>query len=342
MINMTKFPYNLLKGSVNGIITASLSLGVANAASIEELQAKAAQVEVGIKETIKQQKVVSQKLADIEKKYEKELSMVEPKGTEAYNAKIAEAKAKKQEQSQTASEAVEANDKEKITKTTKEEQQIKQSSSVPAFAQERKPNYVAPRNSNRGRRPFTRSDNTLQPEKIYYASRRNSEELSFAKEDSVKAYTGTTEENVFIFSDNLANYCEMDTTMLDKMSDCLNKLIKERSDGSQTIQEQVNELYQDSLIDTTAHAIADAARYKNDSSRYEKNVLLPLSEKSSEATDERGDIEVLTLTEMEALKLKNKLIQIYANQLGLDSFRDYGTYEVNNRDLTNIDEEENK
>ena len=329
--------HNILKGSAHGVLLASLTVCMAQAATLEEVLAKANQVEADISKTTVRQKEISQKMSDIETKYQKELSLAEPDGVASYDSKIAAAKAKKQKDKEAKVETEEKSVEKAKPTQTKEETTKKKTISYPL---ERNPRYVAPKSksNSRGRRPFTRSDNEYGQGELYFASRQNSEELSFAKEATAQAYTGTTEENVFVFSDNLANYCQIDTKSLDKMSECLSKLIKERSGTSQSMQEQVNELYQESLIDTTSHAVADAARFKNDTSGYEKNVLLPLQEKSSKATDERGDIEVLTLTEMEALKLKNKLIQVYSNQLGLNAFKDFGTFEVNNRDLTNIDE----
>lgn len=338
-MNKTKILHKILKGSANGVLLASLTVGISQAATLEEVLAKAEKVEADISKTTVRQKEISQKFSDIESKYQKELSLGKSADVVSYDEKIAAAKAKKQKVKEN-SVAV----KEDTAEKAKEVQSSKatQTKTKVSYPLERSPRYVAPKaskNNSRGRKPFTRSDNEYNEGEIYFARRQGSEELSFAKEESVQAYTGTTEENVFVFSDNLANYCQMDTKTLDKMSECLNRLIKERSGTSQSMKEQINELYQESLIDTTSHAIADAARFKNDTSGYEKNVLIPLQEKSSQATDERGDIEVLTLTEMEALKLKNKLIQIYSNQVGLDAFRDFGTFEVNNRDLTNIDDE---
>ena len=66
-----------------------------------------------------------------------------------------------------------------------------------------------------------------------------------------------------------------------------------------------------------------------------------MQEKSSNATTERDDIEVLTLNDMEISKLLNKLNTIKANQLGLDAFRSFGTFEINSRDMTDINEEYN-
>lgn len=342
MIRTSNILQNIIKASVNGVLLTSLMFGAAQAETVEEVLAKANKTEAEINKMADRQKEISQRLSDIETKYQKELALPKAEGVEAYDAKIAAAKAQKAknvDEKDNVTEKTSSEDSKKTVNKTETTQTKENSSNKKTidYPWQRSPRYVAPQKASKGRRPFTRSDNEQIKENLYYASRKNSETISFAKEEAVQAYTGTTEENVFIFSDNLANYCKFDTQSLDKMQDCLNQLIKERSSGSQGLTQQINELYQESLIDSTAHAIADAARFKNDSSDYEKNVLLPLQEKSSQATDERGDIEVLTLAEMEAIKLQNKVMQLYATQLGLDAFRDYGTFEVNNRDLTDID-----
>ena len=336
MSKMTRI--KLLKSSLYGIFFSSLLVSSGYAATIAELQARAAKLETEVSSVGKQSQQIEEQLNKIEEEYQEEISIAKenPQGVDAYDAKIAAAKAKKEQEvkTETKEEAAEKvkDEAEKVAPSSPKEK-------VVPYPLERNPRYVAPKNTTRGRRPFTKSDNDYLKSEIHYAQRNGTEELSFAKEEAVQAYVGTTEENVFVFSDNLANYCKFDTTSLDKMTECLNSILSKRAEGTQSAKGQMNELFQESLIDTTTHAIADAARFKNDSSGYEKDVLLPLQEKSSKATDERGDIEVLTLTEMEALKLKNKLLQIYATQLGLDAFRDFGTFEVNNRDLTNIDEE---
>ena len=328
----------LLKSSLYGIFFSFLIVSGGNAATIAELQARAAKLETEVSSVGKQSQQIEEQLNKIEEEYQEEISVAKenPQGVDAYDAKIAAAKAKKEQEAKTETKEEAA---EKVKDEAEKVAPSETKEKVVPYPLERNPRYVAPKNTTRGRRPFTKSDNDYLKSEIHYAQRNGTEELSFAKEEAVQAYVGTTEENVFVFSDNLANYCKFDTTNLEKMTECLNSIISKRAEGTQSAKGQMNELFQESLIDTTTHAIADAARFKNDSSGYEKDVLLPLQEKSSKATDERGDIEVLTLTEMEALKLKNKLLQIYATQLGLDAFRDFGTFEVNNRDLTNIDEE---
>lgn len=339
---MNKISIKIILKSLSGILCFFLVATTANASTLEELQAKATKLEVEVKQTAAHGQEIDKKIGEIEDKYKEELrrSSEAPQGVDAYDAKIEAAKAQKAQKQKEKKEAIiesTAAEKENTEATTDIREEKTEIKETPAYPLERNPRYTPSKNS-KGRRPFIKGENTQPETAIHYASRKSKEKFSFAKEEeSVQAYTGTTEENVFIFSDNVANYCQIDTKNLDKMGECLEKMIQNRSGGSQAMKQQMNDLYQESLIDTTSHAIAEASKLKNDSSGYEKNVLIPLQEKSSKATDERGDIEVLTLTEMEALKLKNKILQVFSTQLSLDAFRDFGTYEVNNRDLTNID-----
>lgn len=344
----------LLLGAVSGLAVSSLKIPNAWA---EDLDAMIARLQAQVTSLNQVQEETDNQIAAVETQYKNQLQQAEADDKRVnYDAKIAEAKLKSRAEKIDVSADTEVDlfgnsEKDaKIDAVKAEMPAVAKSEPAetmrPAYPLERNPRYVAPVSKNnsgnkRGRRPFTRSDNNLDVSKTYYARRSFSENFGFAKEEEGGVYTGTTEEDVFVFSDNLANYCQIDTKSLDKMSECLAKIIKDKSSTSQSVIDNVTTMHSESLQDLTSHAVSDSARFKNDSSGFEKNVLLPLQEKSSKATDERGDIEVLTLTDMEALKLKNKLLQTYATMLSVDAFRAFGTFEVNGRDLTNIDEEFN-
>lgn len=202
-----------------------------------------------------------------------------------------------------------------------------------------------------GRRPFKRSSDLGTD--IYYASVSGSEILSFAAEantenattKSSNVYSGTTEENVFVFPDSLANFCQIDTTTIDKMPDCINKIIKTGSSGNQASKESMRNLHQESAVDYAVNSSVNAMSIRAGAAGFEKNVLVPLQEKSSKATDERGDIEVLTYSLMEEVKLINQLVEIYAGILAREAFKDIGSSELMSSSITNIEteyEEENR
>lgn len=361
---MNKFTKNFSMIIAGFAVSLAILLNTVPEARAEDLDTIIARLKSEVAGLDEYQQESAQSISQVETEYKDVLEKYREEAAKEstvtdYDAKIAEAKAKRQaekidvsadsevdlfgsseETSETKAVA------EKAPAAEKAAPKAEPAAARPAYPLERNPRYVAPASQNsggskRGRRPFTRSDNNLDTSEIYYASRSYSENFGFAKEETGGVYTGTTEENVFVFSDNLANYCQIDTKSLDKMIDCLNKIVKDKSGKSQSVIDNVTTMVSESLQDLTSHAVADSARYKNDSSGYEKNVLLPLQEKSSKATDERGDIEVLTLTDMEALKLKNKILQTYATMLSVDSFRAISTFEVSNKDMTDIDEEYN-
>lgn len=334
MNNAKRHIMSILKGSVLGLTVATFAASTLYAETLEE---KLNRVNAEISAVKEKQARVDEQLKQLDALAEekgKALGVAQT-GQNKYDAKIAEAKAQKSTQSNKV--VTEEPAKETAPKEVAAEQPVAKKVSLPM---ERTPKYETPKRNSKTRRPFTRSANEYG-ETIYYAGRFGKEELHFAKEESVQGYTGTTEENVFIFSDNLANYCEMDTNSLDKTEECLNKIIKNMTTGSQTLNKQVNEMMQETMIDTTSQTIAETLKHKNDSAGYEKEVLLPLQERSSQATDERGDIEVMTLGDMEALKLKNKLLQVYSSQLSMNALKDFTNYEIKDTSITDINEEYN-
>lgn len=332
MYNAKKQILSVFKGSILGFAVASFAATTLHAETLEE---KLNRVKSEISATEERQVQLEDTLSKLNETSQKRGNAlgVEQTSSNRYNAKIAEAKTKQK------NNKVETSAKEEKAEVKTEPENVQPQTKKVSLPMERSPKYVAPKQKSKTRRPFTRSSNEYG-ETIYYAGRFGTEKLSFAKEE-VQGYTGTTEENVFVFSENLANYCEMDTNSLDKTEDCLNKIIKNMTTGSQTLNKQVNEMMQETMIDTTSQTIAETLEHKNDSSGYEKEVLLPLQERSSQATDERGDIEVMTLSDMEALKLKNKLLQIYSSQLSLNALKDFTSYEIKDTSITDINEEYN-
>ena len=329
------------------------SVKVPNAGA-EDLDAMIARLQAEVAGLDKLQEETGKGIEALETQYKDDLAKASVSGTD-YDAKIAAAKARRQAEKIDVSTDAEidlfasSDEKNKSDaeseKTTapaaaKPEPEVKQ-----AYPKERTPRYTAPQKNNikKGRRPFTRSDNDKGNSELYFAGMSSSLTLSFAAEAEAEgtAYTGTTEEGVFLFSDNLANYCEIDAKTLDKMPECTAKMIKDKSAKTQSVKDNVMTMHAESLQDSTSNAVAEAAKFKNDSSGFEKNVLLPLQEKSSKATDERSDIEVLTLSDMEALKLKNRILQVYSTMLANDAFRAFGNFELSNRDMTDIDDEFN-
>ncbi len=337
--------YNIFKQSIKSIIIILLLTSVVKAETTEE---KIARIEASLSQTAEKQKETESRIKAFETKYKDVLP-----GTKQnpYDEKIAKARQEKQTQTKAETSVEESVGEEINLFGTEPAQKPAAEKKIQNYPLERQPQYekTQPAAQPRGRRPFTRSQNDWDKGELNYAVRKNAEILSFAKEEdssssssSEEAYTGTNENNVFIFSDNIANYCRIDTTSSsDEIVACLNKVLKDRSAGSQMAKDNVNQMYIESMQDTTIHAVADAAKYKNDSSGFEANVLVPLQEKSAKATDERGDIEVLTLIDMENYKTLNKLIQVYATNLSVQAFNDFGSYEMKTEAISDISDESN-
>lgn len=327
MIKINKKMQNIKMASMIIVSLTLLPLAL-NAQSLEE---KIAQAEQNLQKLSQQQSETQKMLNELENTHQEGLE--ESRKTNPlnrYDIKVKEIKANKEKQKAEIKEQAEI--KQEIQKEKEEKSEI--------IKKERKPTYVPRKNNTQGRRPFRKSSSLDGSET--YALVKGSEVFSYASEaesSSSQVYSGTTEENVFVFSDNLANYCKVDTKSIDKMPECLNKVITEKASGVQTAKAKMQTLYEESLQDMTVNDVMEAAKAKNDSSGFEKNVLLPLQDKSSKSTDERGDIEVLTFSEMEGLKLKNKIIQIYSNLLAREAFVDFGNYEVSEMGITNIEEQ---
>lgn len=325
------------------------SVKVPNAGA-EDLDAMIARLQAEVAGLDKLQEETGKGIDALETQYKDDLAKASVSGTD-YDAKIAAAKARRQagkvEVSADSEIDLFASSDENKSDVKNEKTTTQTAKPTPAaqqaYPKERTPRYTAPQKSNikKGRRPFTRSDNDRDDSELHFVGMSSSLTLKFAAEAEGTAYTGTTEEGVFLFSDNLANYCEIDAKTLDKMPACTAKMIKDKSAKTQSVIDNVTTMHAESLQDSTSNAVAEAAKFKNDSSGFEKNVLIPLQEKSSKATDERSDIEVLTLSDMEALKLKNRILQVYSTMLANDAFRALGNFELSNRDMTDIDDEFN-
>lgn len=296
----------------------------------ETLAEKIAQAEASIQALSKQQAETQTKLQQIEKDYKEELEESRKNNPKyKYDNKVKEIqKAKNSKQSVKTEQ-----------ETTVKEKKQEQNQEMDVQKKTRKPIYQPKTIKGQGRRPFKKS--SLLEGAETYASIEGSETFSFADEletPTIKVYSGTTEENIFVFSDNLANFCQIDTNSVDKMPECLEKIIAVQGSGVQTAKDKMQILFEESLQDMTVNNVAESARIKNDAAGFEADVLIPLQQKSSNSSDERSDIEVLTFSEMEGLKLKNNIIMTYSNILARDSFVDFGNYEISEMGVTNIDQ----
>lgn len=216
----------------------------------------------------------------------------------------------------------------------------------PALPFDRKPMYTVPANNknpqNRGRRPFIRSEATVGSDIVYVASISSSKELSFAKAET-KAYTGTNEQNEYLFSDNLANYCQMDTKKASEggMTDCQNKVLLEKSSSSQSAKNNIADLVKASHQDDVVYGYTKAIQIGNDAAGYEKNVLIDMQKQFAASNTERDDIQNNAMALMEQTKRINVMTGMYATSVSQNAIKNLAVFEISGRDLTNIDKQYN-
>ena len=210
---------------------------------------------------------------------------------------------------------------------------------------QRQPVYSVPSNTKtpqkRGRRPFIRSEVMPSGEKVFYARVHMQDKLSFAKEEAT-AYVGTTEQNIYVFSDNIANYCQLsaeDAAKNKNAKKCLDKIIELQSSPKQSDKRTAKELVNSSFMDDNLNSYAAAVEHKVTASGFEEKVLMPSQEQFSKSTTERGDLQNLTLMAMEQTKTVNRLVDVYSTLLSLESFKNFSNFEVNSKEITNIDEQ---
>ena len=164
------------------------------------------------------------------------------------------------------------------------------------------------------------SFNANKAEKIYTASVEMSQTLSFAQvssedgEDTASLMNTPTGKNAktdeFIFSDQLARYCEINVNNLEDeeaMKKCLQDLVAYRSAGDMQTAAAGNTLYTNIMQDTASSLAAEAMAMKNKASNYEDEVLKEVNEDISSASTIRDDINSVAET--------NKQIQLLLNDI---------------------------
>lgn len=192
--------------------------------------------------------------------------------------------------------------------------------------------------NTRGRRPFIRSE-ISDGKEIYYAGIRSSDTIGFG--DAGTVYSGFNDKNIYVFPDALANNCELnadDAAKDGKMEKCLKSVLTDVANPDQDIKDHVKAMFNDALVQETTQAVVSGVQSKNSAANFEADVLDGLKEKSSKATEERSDLEVMTLTDMEALKTRYKIIEVYSAMLKYQALKNLNDFEVRSQELTKVDE----
>lgn len=207
-------------------------------------------------------------------------------------------------------------------------------------------------NKNSGRRPFIRSDISSEGQTVYYAGIAGREDFGFGDESNTDSgsdsgsdssggnYSGFNDKDVYVFPDAFAVNCELsanDAASNGKMSNCLESMIKDKAATNQGAKEHAIEVWNAGVYQETKEGVSAGVRNKNIAANFEAETLDPLNKKSSEATDERSDFETLTLTDMEAVKTKYRLIDVYASLLKFQALKNLSDYEIKSEEFTDID-----
>lgn len=183
------------------------------------------------------------------------------------------------------------------------------------------------------------SFNANKAEKIYTASVEMSQTLSFAQvssedgEDTASLMNTPTGKNAktdeFIFSDQLARYCEINVNNLEDeeaMKKCLQDLVAYRSAGDMQTAAAGNTLYTNIMQDTASSLAAEAMAMKNKASNYEDEVLKEVNEDISSASTIRDDINSVAETNKQIQLLLNDILKVYAAQVSLDAMDSLAKY----------------
>lgn len=183
------------------------------------------------------------------------------------------------------------------------------------------------------------SFNADKAEKIYAASVEMSQTLSFAQvssedgENTASLMNTPTGKNAktdeFIFSDQLARYCEVNVNNLqdeETMKKCLQDLVAYRSAGDMQTAAAGNTLYTNIMQDTASSLAAEAMAMKNKASNYEDEVLKEVNEDISSASTIRDDINSVAETNKQMQLLLNDILKVYAAQVSLDALDSLAKY----------------
>lgn len=163
----------------------------------------------------------------------------------------------------------------------------------------------------------------------HYASRSFSDTLVFADLTGGSVPDGTT-NGVFIFSNRLAQECEVDVKDLEDesiMNECIKKLVKEKSSNDAAIAQEAQATYKTIMQETVNALTAESMARKNEAANYETKVLEAMEKTIADTKQIRDDTAGLSLTNMEMQFLLNRILTIYSAQLSLDALTAVGSFD---------------
>ena len=153
---------------------------------------------------------------------------------------------------------------------------------------------------------------------------------------------GFTETNEYIFPTSFAVYCEFSTDDLKEkpgvMEECMRKILKLKANPNHEMAKNAMEMMSDAFEEEVTNAISSSMITKNEAAMHEKEVLIPQREQSAKATTERDDIEVLNMSNMEAIKTNNKTLKLLASSIAMEALRSFRSFEITDTNLTDVDQ----
>ena len=163
----------------------------------------------------------------------------------------------------------------------------------------------------------------------HYASRSFSETFAFAQLSGDSVPDGTV-NGVFIFSDRLAQECEVNVSDLEDekvMDECIKKLVKAKSDNDASIAQEATAVYKTIIQETVNALVAESMAQKNVAANYETEVLDKVEEQIAQTKTTRDDTSGLSLTNMETQYLLNRILTVYSSQLSLNALKEIGNFD---------------
>ncbi len=163
----------------------------------------------------------------------------------------------------------------------------------------------------------------------HYALRSFSETLVFADLTGGDVPDGTV-NGVFIFSDRLAQECEVNVKDLEDesvMDKCIKKLVKDKSDNDASIAQGADAIYRTIMQETINALIAESMARKNEAANYETEVLKKIEKQIANTKNNRDDTSGLSVTNLETQYLLNRILTIYSAQLSVDALSAVGGFD---------------
>ena len=193
---------------------------------------------------------------------------------------------------------------------------------VPANSRISSPDLANPSKNFRQRPALNPINTTLEKRSDY----KFVETMAFASAISIPESpmptVGGTYRNTFIFSDELAKYCDISVADLndkEKMKECQVKLVSCMFHKNNDTAKGCKDLYSEILHETVLAATAESLDKKQTAAAYSRQVIDVIIDDMTNATTIRDDINNLAMMNKEIVTLLNYMVELYAGQIAVDN-----------------------